>query len=205
LSSCPEAGPLNTRFKCKQRPRPDSIHLPLAGRGPGWQAGLVVTEGSNATESWTPRMSSWASGAGFVGSFHPQGWMMKRPSGRTSARPIVATRSSSGIGSVRSRKPKEPGPPRTSSKNSSHREIKPRKGDSRNDQVAASSLPGGGREPPDERADQQPGLRRKRNVRRHADQDPNRNADQCAQDGKPNPPAFSVRSTRHGTSRLSRD
>ncbi|MEN3312592.1 MAG: hypothetical protein V7645_1921 [Actinomycetota bacterium] len=71
-------------------------------------------------------MSSWASEAGFAGSFHLRGWMMKRQRERITAFPIVAAESSSGIGPARSRKQKEPGQPRTSSKNSSRREIRPR-------------------------------------------------------------------------------
>lgn len=50
---------------------------------------------------------------------------------------------------------------------------------------------GSSREPADQCTEQQSGFRRKRNVRRHADEDPNRHADHGAHNGQPNPTAIS--------------
>jgi hypothetical protein len=55
----------------------------------------------------------------------------------------------------------------------------------------------GRREPADQPSEQQPNLRRKSNVSRHADEDPKRHADRRAQDDRPDASAISARSVRH--------
>jgi hypothetical protein len=64
-----------------------------------------------------------------------------------------------------------------------------------------SARPAG--KPADQPTEQQPGLRRKVNVGRHADEDPKRHADRRAYDGKPGSLGISGSSTRHRKTALS--